>query len=110
MKYNITRVQLTLELNQLKLLNKLAIKGTVLNPASGICPNITLSSFGVVDGYDMVVRYCREWPEFSGDCGFPVSGWDVYSSGRSLWAGNQLKLRLSLINHIMDCIELELFK
>ena len=44
----------------------------------------------------------------NGDEDYPVLGQGVYNETYNLWIGKQLKLRLDLVKHLVNCYEKEL--
>ena len=71
----------------------------------GIC----YSLYCLIDKIPSVFESLVErWPQFSGDIAFPVSGAEVYMKNRrrgTLWQGEQLYLRMSLINFCIKELE-----
>lgn len=74
-----------------------AIRGCVYDPHYGICYNLASITGDVDTSYDFVVYNCRDWEHFSGNAAFPVK----YNHKDGLWEGEQLELRLSLIDHLI---------
>lgn len=79
-----------------------ALNGEYKNSNSGICCKWS----DMIDednsvGYDIVEVFSPSWEHFSGENCLPILG---YTNG-NLWKGEQLKLRLSLIDHILKCLE-----
>ena len=69
----------------------------------GICYNVKC-----VGGFDFCIgvylsQFWVNWPEYSGELAFPVSGVDGYY-GQNLWEGEQLRLRVSLCKFLLSCI------
>ena len=68
----------------------------------GICQLLDLLCNRIA--YRFVKENCSDWEYFSGDCNYPVSGEEVfyyYMDNGDLWKGEQLELRLSLIDHLL---------
>ena len=56
---------------------------------------------------------CCEWDKYSGDKVFPISGHGIYNThGQvgSLWKGEQLELRIELIDLMLKYLETQLEK
>ena len=53
-------------------------------------------------------RHFKSWKSYSGDEDYPVLGHGVYNETYNLWIGEQLKLRLDLVKHLVNCYEKEL--
>lgn len=78
-----------------------------------ICDNIEFKDDGIChllsclcesSKYGFVKENCGDWNHFSGDLSYPVSSKEVFSYHRNncdLWNGEQLELRLSLIDHLL---------
>ena len=63
---------------------------------SGICLN--LSKYHIIeDAYYFVQKNCSDWEYYSGNLCYPVSDDNNYGK----WEGENLKLRLSLIDHLL---------
>ena len=85
----------------------LEIKENVVNGNTkkyrfGLCS--VLNQLSTSNGYLFVNTNCFDWKYFSGDVAYPVSGeevWLVHADNGSLWEGEQLELRLSLIEHLL---------
>lgn len=63
--------------------------------------------------YDIDARHFKSWKHYSGNEEYPVLGKDVYDKTSNfwvgkLWIGKQLKLRLDLVKHLVNCYEKEL--
>ena len=70
-----------------------------------ICGNIWNNlSFG----HEIDAQHFESWKSYSGDEDYPVLGKDVYDKTSNLWVGKQLKLRLDLVKHLVNCYEKEL--
>ena len=72
------------------------------DPQSGICVNLN-EAFDALeinaDAFDFVINFSQEWPEHSGDPKEPILG---YVDEKELWKGEQLRLRLSLIDYLIE--------
>ena len=76
--------------------------GDIKKHIFGICS--ILSNISGSNGYLFVNSNCSDWEYFSGDLHYPVSGKDIWikhAYKNSLWEGEQLDLRLSLIDHLL---------
>ena len=76
-----------------------------LDKKHSICGNIwnNLSFEHEIDA-----QHFKSWKSYSGDKDYPVLGKDVYDRTSNLWVGKQLKLRLDLVKHLVNCYEKEL--
>ena len=59
-------------------------------------------------GHEIDKQHFKSWKHYSGDEDYPVLGKDVYDKTSNLWVGKQLKLRLDLVKHLVNCYEKEL--
>ena len=84
-------------LDALLVLKEQAIKGCVYDPHYGICYNLAAITEDIDLSYDFVRNNCSDWEFFSGLFEYPVE----LSDGCDLWEGEQLELRLSLIDHLI---------
>lgn len=84
-------------LDALLVLKEKAIKGSIDEPRYGICYNLSGLTGDSDASYDFVVYNCNDWKHFSGNPMCPVK----YNHNRVLWEGKQLKLRLSLLDHLI---------
>lgn len=87
----------------LLLLKEDAISGNIKKGHCGICH--LLSDMDVYGSYRFVKDNCSDWGYFSGDYNYPVSGeegFDYHMDNGDLWKGEQLELRLSLIDHLLN--------
>lgn len=76
------------------------LDGNILCASCGICANIDdLAELNGL-GYLLVETFSPTWENFTGDEGFPVCDPDTYARLSNLWAGKQLELRMSLLEHI----------
>lgn len=71
----------------------------------GICGNVwnNLSYRHEIDK-----QHFKSWKSYSGDEYYPVLGQSVYNETENFWIGKQLKLRLDLVKHLVNCYEKEL--
>ena len=53
-------------------------------------------------------RHFKSWKSYSGVVYYPVLGQGVYYETKNFWVGKQLKLRLDLVKHLVNCYEKEL--
>ena len=86
----------------LLLLKEDAISGNIQKGHFGIC--YLLSDMVVYNAYRFVSDNSRDWEYFSGDYNYPVSGEEVFNyhaDNGDIWKGEQLELRLSLIDHLL---------
>ena len=58
--------------------------------------------------HEIYKQHFKSWKSYSGDEDYPVLGKDVYDKTSNLWVGKQLKLRLDLVKHLVNCYEKEL--
>lgn len=87
----------------------LEIKDNVVNGNTkgydfGVCSVLYQLSTPTSNCYAFVNTNCIDWEHFSGNMYYPVSGeevWLVHARNGSLWKGEQLELRLSLIDHLL---------
>lgn len=84
-------------LDALLVLKEQAIKGCVDHPDCGICYNLAGITEEPVLSYDFVKDNCCDWDFFSGLFDYPVE----LSNDCDLWEGEQLELRLSLLDHLI---------
>ena len=79
------------------------LKTGPLEPVNGICWNLSklleLDGNYVDSGYDIVGKHSITWPDHTGD--YHYHNWAL-----GLWEGTNLTARLSLIDHIIGCLEL----
>ena len=76
-----------------------------INENHALCENICQKTDKFRLSYEVVSKFSNSWEHYSGDDGYPVSGkevWDrCYLSDKNLWwVGEQLELRMSLLEHI----------
>lgn len=86
----------------LSILKEDVISGNMKKGHCGTC--LLLSLLTEYNAFRFVKENCREWEYFSGDYNYPVSGeevFDYHTDNGSLWEGEQLELRLSLIDHLL---------
>ena len=69
----------------------------------GICYNLEeVGDFSI--GISIYLsRLWVNWPKYSGELAFPISGIDCYFD-KKLWEGEQLRLRVSLCKFLLSCI------
>ena len=76
-----------------------------LDKKHSICGNIWNNlSFG----HEVDTQHFKSWKHYSGDDYYPVLGIRAYDETYNLWVGKQLKLRLDLVKHLVNCYEKEL--
>ena len=75
-----------------------------LDKEHSICGNIwnNLSFEHEID-----TQHFKSWKHYSGDEEYPVLGQGVYDGTYNFWVGEQLKLRLDLVKHLVNCYEKE---
>ena len=70
-----------------------------------ICGNIWNNlSFG----HDIDAQHFESWKHYSYEDDYPVLGKRAYDKTENFWIGKQLKLRLDLVKHLVNCYEKEL--
>lgn len=71
----------------------------------GICGNIWKNlSFE----HEIDKQHFKSWKHHSYDDGYPVLGKRAYDKTKNFWIGKQLKLRLDLVKHLVNCYEKKL--
>ena len=76
-----------------------------LDKNHSICGNIWNNlSFG----HEIDTQHFKSWKHCSNDDGYPVLGKRAYDKTKNFWIGKQLKLRLDLVKHLVNCYEKEL--
>ena len=70
-----------------------------------LCENICQKTDKFWLGYDVITKFSNSWEHYSGCNSYPVSGmreWNrCYYTNKTLWwTGEQLELRMSLLEHI----------
>lgn len=85
-------------LDALLVLKKQAVNGSVRKPVFGICYNLSELMGGCDSSYDFVAVSCSDWEFFSGCYLNPIDGY----VDKPLWEGEQLELRLSLLDHLIN--------
>ena len=76
-----------------------------LDKERGLCGNICCNlSFG----HHIDKQHFKSWKSYCGDKNYPVLGQGVYNKTDNFWVGEQLKLRLDLVKHLVNCYEKEL--
>lgn len=58
--------------------------------------------------YEIDKQHFKSWKHHSYDDGYPVLGKRAYDKTKNFWTGKQLKLRLDLVKHLVNCYEKEL--
>ena len=76
-----------------------------INENHALCENICQKTDKFWLGYDVITKFSNTWEHYSGDDSYPVSGlqeWNrCYYTDKTLWwTGEQLELRMSLLEHI----------
>lgn len=84
-------------LDALLLLKEQATNGSVYVTSAGICYNLLEITDDYDLSYDFVEDNCSDWEFFSGCTLVPIVGYDE----DHLWEGEQLELRLSLLDHLI---------
>ena len=76
-----------------------------LDKEHSICGNIwnNLSFEHEID-----TRHFKSWKHYSYNVSYPVLGQVVFCETKNFWIGKQLKLRLDLVKHLVNCYEKEL--
>lgn len=85
-------------LDALLVLKEQAVTGGVDKPSYGICYNLFNLTDSINLSLDFVADNCEDWEHFSGDVDYPIEG---YNDDCDLWEGEQLELRLSLLDHLI---------
>lgn len=81
-------------------LNRLLNCGPV-NAQVGICGNL-IQILGNDFRESELYPYFKTWLDFSGSCTYPICGYENAQSDGTLWIGEQLLQRRSLIRHIIS--------
>ena len=84
-------------LDALLLIKEKALTGDIDELESGICYCLSILTDSVDFAHDFVRDNCEDWEYFSGDINYPIEGYKI----GNLWKGEQLKLRLSLLDHLI---------
>ena len=76
-----------------------------INETYALCENICQKTNTFWLGYDVITKFSKTWEHYSGCDSYPVSGmreWNrCYYTDKTLWwKGEQLELRMSLLEHI----------
>lgn len=76
-----------------------------INENHALCENICQKTDKFWLGYEVVSKFSNSWEHYSGDDSYSVSGEEVwnrcYYTDKTLWwTGEQLELRMSLLEHI----------
>ena len=53
-------------------------------------------------------QHLKSWKSYCGNPYYPVLGQGIYNETDNFWIGEQLKLRLDLVKHLVNCYEKEL--
>jgi len=69
----------------------------------GICGNVRQLAYSNVSIGNYLSIFWVNWPEYSGQWQFPISGAAGYY-GQNLWEGEQLRLRISLCKFLLTRI------
>ena len=76
-----------------------------LDKEHSICGNVWNNlSFG----HDIDAQHFESWKHYSYEDDYPVLGKRAYDKTENFWIGKQLKLRLDLVKHLVNCYEKEL--
>lgn len=84
-------------LDALSVLKEQALTNNVYYTAMGICFNLSEMTDHDICAYTFVRDNCCDWEFFSGLFEYPVE----LSDDCDFWEGEQLELRLSLIDHLI---------
>ena len=77
----------------------------LLDKNLSICGNIWNNlSFG----HEIDAQHFESWKHYSYEDDYPVLGKRAYDKTKNFWIGKQLKLRLDLVKHLVNCYEKEL--
>ena len=76
-----------------------------IDKTNAICENLDSLTDYSCSAYSCVNKFSKTWEHYSGEVGYPVSGeivWDKinWSNPELWWTGEQLELRMSLLEHI----------
>ena len=82
-----------------------------LNPHTGICGNIVSDVYA--EWYINRDAFFKLWIRYSGDISYPIpiTDGDAYDTsedqyyGSEIWAGEQLEMRHSLLEHMIKCFK-----
>ena len=58
--------------------------------------------------HEIDTRHFKSWKHYSYEDDYPVLGKRAYDKTENFWVGRQLKLRLDLVKHLVNCYEKEL--
>ena len=89
-------------INSLNVVKQDALSGNIKETTAGICLNWTDELGCDSFGYVLVEQLAPSWEHYSGEMDLPIVG--CYARDK-LWEGEQLELRLSLIDHILKQLE-----
>lgn len=75
------------------------------NQNHALCENICKKVGSRWLGYKVVIKFSPSWKHYSGEESYPISGVIVWDEGlrndsNFWWTGEQLELRMSLLEHI----------
>ena len=76
-----------------------------LDKERGLCGNIC---YNLSYRHDVDIQHFKSWKHYSYDGEYPVLGEGVYNETYNFWIGEQLELRLDLVEHLVNCYEKEL--
>jgi len=76
------------------------LNGNIQYHSMGICSNICYITELDDVGFIAMEKFAHTWKNYSGDTGFPISGYLDYVNSPNKWTGEQLELRMSLLEHI----------
>ena len=76
-----------------------------IDKTDAICENLDILTDYSCSAYSCVNKFSKTWEHYSGEESYPVSGelvWDKinWSNPELWWTGEQLELRMSLLEHI----------
>lgn len=89
-------------IDNLNVVKQEAVNGGITWKHHGICSNWSEKLNDDSIAYVLVNNISPTWKEYSGEVGRPIKG---YFLSKNLWEGEQLELRLSLIDHILKFLE-----
>lgn len=98
---SITRVEAYSVIVNLQDTIKLAKAGKIEEDYVGLCFQLMDAQLPC-QGYDAVNQYSVGWEHHTGNYNYPVE-----RLGDNLWAGEELHLRLDLMNYMIDKLTLE---
>lgn len=76
-----------------------------IDKTDAICENLDILTDYSCSAYSCVNKFSKTWEHYSGEESYPVSGvvvWDKinWDNPELWWTGEQLELRMSLLEHI----------